>query len=237
MRPARILVTGFQRSGPTLLRRLLCIHPKVRVVLHEARLLTNARTKKEACEQAVRFAKDRHQTTLDPVSDNWGDKVPFCVSKPSVGIVYCQKWMEMFGDGAKVALIVRHPCDIVVSSKRSFSQGPANIMRAVHAFMPGFVQFGLDSKRVHCLKFEELVSSPRSAMKGVFDFFDLDSGSSVLAHVADAGRDELRYFDGIEEDRAFAYREHPWRGPPVSNELLNVLNQVKGPKYELPVGP
>jgi hypothetical protein len=232
-----ILVTGFQRSGTTLLRRLLCAHPGVKVVLHEARLLRKTMDMEKILGRAVKFAERRHSVALDPGNDAWGDKVPFCTSVPKKGIDYCAGWLEAFGKRAKVLVIVRHPCDVVLSNQRTFSQNPDGVMKAMSLFMPEFVAFGLSDGRVRCLKFEDLVANPRPVLEGVFEFCGLDTAPKVLDAVVGSGSKELRYFERIEPSRAFSYGREPWTGPAVPEPLLESLNRVEGPRYELPVGP
>jgi len=85
----RILITGFQRSGTTLLRRLVTMHPKVRSIMHEEFLLV----KHSDASSVQRFVKNRK---IKP-EENWGDKTPYYPNIRRIPVkTYFEKWVDIF---------------------------------------------------------------------------------------------------------------------------------------------
>jgi hypothetical protein len=228
---SRILVTGFQRSGTTLLRRLLCQHPDVDYIIHEGRLIQKANSKVALTNMARSIAHEQGHD-IDTKRGVWGDKVPFPAGRPGP-VEYYRKWMKMFGRSARVVLIVRHPYDVAVSSKRTFDQSAEKIIKAYAAVMPRVMREALRDN-VLIIKFEELLASPIPEMKRVLKYCKLNHSDDVVRKMAASGKEELRYFDGIESSRAFAYKAG--KVPPCPCNLfpaIGLLNQVPGPPYEL----
>ena len=80
----KILIIGYQRSGTTLLRRLIQAHPAVYKMYHERWIL---------CEDD--FKK--------PNESVWGEKIAYSYSweedefdKPAI-VAYCEMWKKEFG--------------------------------------------------------------------------------------------------------------------------------------------
>lgn len=233
--PARILIVGFQRSGTTLLRRLVSAHPDVAYVIHEGRLLWKSHQKEKVAKAAkTLIAAQSPGISCDIQRDTWGDKVPFCTDKSEDALEYCGHWHRMFGKKAKVLVIIRHPYDVAESSSRTFRQRPDSVVRAMSHFMPGLLEEALKDHALFLpLKFERLVTQPRLVMKEVFAFCGVDLSDDVIDQIAKCGRGELRYFDGIEADRAFAYQRQPkWDHPHDLTKCLKWMNRVPGPTYE-----
>ena len=76
----KILIVGFQRSGTTLLRRILHSHPEVRRIFHEEFLLKKCPTKDSLHRYLMNY-------DIFPDEDNWGEKVPFYPSARKIPIL------------------------------------------------------------------------------------------------------------------------------------------------------
>ena len=111
----KILLVGFQRSGTTLLRRILQVHPEIHRVFHEPFLLNITKTK----DQVLQFAQKNGIS--NPLKETWGEKVPYypAVRKHNV-VKYCEKWNEYFGKESIIIHIVRHPYDIANSVVKKY---------------------------------------------------------------------------------------------------------------------
>ena len=60
-------------------------------------------------------------------------------------------------------------------------------------------------KKTIVISFETLVTNPKETMDKVFKFCNLRSNKDIIKSVSSAKKDALRYFDGINSERAFSY--------------------------------
>jgi len=114
----KILVIGFQRSGTTLLRRLIDLHPNVLWILHETRLLskeglTNVNVISRYIKNNISNAESYKFATI--LKKNWGEKLPWYGNGSNI-IYYANKWSNIFRDESKIIHIVRHPIDVALSN-------------------------------------------------------------------------------------------------------------------------
>lgn len=197
----KILVSGFQRSGTTMTRRLLQYHPDVYKVLHERRLLYKKRTKKELLKLA------KHFDIKNPIDCNWGDKVPFYSNGPEPQIKYIKKWNNVWEEEGRVIYLIRHPIDVAISTVK-VKMGPnlKVVIKRQNNSVPAVVKALKDVDNVLVVSFESLVTKPREILKHMFEFCGLDYSDNVIEMISTANRKQLRYFDNINADRAFAYK-------------------------------
>lgn len=202
----KILVVGYQRSGTTLLRRLIGLHPDVVAMLHEKKILNRGSDKKKALAYANRFSK---KCNLD---NNWGEKVPF-YGNASI-LSYCKKWIKVFGDEARIVHIVRHPVDVAISNvkmKRSPARSVEKAVKLYEKVYPKILkqteQNDVLNKKTIVISFETLVTDPKKTMSKIFAFCKLRNDEKIIENISSAKKDALRYFDGINSDRAFSYKK------------------------------
>lgn len=201
----KILIIGFQRSGTTLIRRLFDIHPDVQRMVHERRVLNNKNlVKRIRRERRLKIvSKDGFSIDIN-IDKNWGEKVPW-VSDGKDIIRYTNKWLEEFGEDARIIHITRHPKDVANSNKKKFNV--SNTESLQKSSMSNVRNVLSNDSRYIEVTFEDLVTKPRRTLKGLFKFCKLKHTESVLNEVASAKKDKLRYFDGINPDRAFAFKK------------------------------
>lgn len=202
----KILVVGYQRSGTTLLRRLIQLHPHVVNMIHEKKLLRYGKTKTAVVKQAARYSK------ACKVDNNWGEKVPF-YGKGSI-LSYCKKWINIFGEEARIVHIVRHPVDVAISNVKMKKSPARSVDKAVKLYrrvMPNILkeieETPLLKKKTIVISFETLVTDPKKTMAKIFKFCNLKNDKEIIERIASAKKDSLRYFDGINSDRAFSYKK------------------------------
>jgi len=122
---------------------------------------------------------------------------------------------------------------VAISSKKTFDQSATRIMKVFAASMPKFVSAALADERIMLVKFEELVGDTTSVLARIFDYCGLQSGEDLMGKIASSGRSELRYFDHVEPNRAFAHKSGD---VPVCRCNLSTtfqeLNRIPGPLYE-----
>ena len=110
----KILIIGFQRSGTTLLRRLITMHPDVRSIMHEHFLL--------AKHKSPKAVKVFLQSRGIKVKENWGDKSPYYPNIRKIPVEkYCNTWVEYFGkEESKIIHVYRHPYDVAFSINNKY---------------------------------------------------------------------------------------------------------------------
>ena len=206
----KILVIGFQRSGTTLLRKLIQMHPDVSCIIHEKRLLKQ-RNKKEIYNYVKNY---KYCGKCNPEIDIWGEKVPFWIAKEQPMISYCLKWIDLFDDG-KIIHIIRHPIDVAISNLKKKNIPAKTLDDTIMKYGKVYPRVLKTMSKISRMKnkqyiiiFEELVSSPRENLKNIFEFLNLNSSEDVLKKITSAKKDKLTYFDNINSERAFSYKKN-----------------------------
>jgi hypothetical protein len=195
----RILIIGLQRSGTTLLRRIIENHPDISFILHEKRLLKRVFTEQEV------FEKTRRYKPFAELSATWGEKVPW-YGKPEQILRYAKKWLDMFGERAIILHIIRHPADIAIShTKVRF--GPNNMDSVIKCWKESVpvVVNKLAGTRTILISFENLVKDPFNTIYDIITFCKINNDKIIIEELVSLDKNKLRYFDCINSERAFAY--------------------------------
>jgi len=221
-----ILIVGFQRSGTTLLRRLIQLHPQVSCVFHERFLIKICKDKKHI----LQYAKT-HGVNVE--KDNWGEKVPYYPSARKYPIVtYCEKWEEYFGDDSRILHIVRHPYDIALSTVKKFK----NIKTVDHPLklykriIPRSVKNIGNLRTSYTFKYEDLLLNPDEMMAGIYKYCGLDPDFDF--HKKMKMTPNPRY-QKIDSSRSLAYKNKGVNFDCDLQEIIEPLNFIGKTKYEL----
>lgn len=225
----KVLVIGFQRSGTTLLRRLVQHHPNVRHVFHEHFFLARFSTRKRL---AVFLRTKR--VSID--KDNWGEKVPFyagSIRKKLKLVQYCEMWNTYFPKDSKIIHIVRHPVDVSLSVLKKYKVKSLQIpLQKYVKLVPRLIKGLNDFDNLLTIKFEDLVIKPEETLTRVFSFCDLDSDPKTVSQVIrEMSKNKSPKYQQINESRAFAFKE---RGVKVNfdlTETTELLNSIGGVEY------
>lgn len=249
----KILITGFQRSGTTLLRNLFSLHPEIKHVFHEQCILQHFKTKEQMRKikelpdyQTLnkRNRRGKYRTAIkakidfDLVADNWGEKVPYyglVFRKGYNGPMkeYCKLWNDFFYPDCKIIHIIRHPLDVGLSTrKRGYSRGVTKPIRQYKKAVPTVIKMFDDFPNVITIKYEGLVMNPKESLKFLFDECSLTSSERVIDNIMNS---DVYWFGFINPDRAFNFRKQRINipkhklGPTI--EFLNT--KIPGIKYNL----
>lgn len=202
----KILIIGFQRSGTTLLRRLLDIHPDIQIMIHEDRILKKKKNV-EAIKQGFFIYNKRRYAEVE-VNKPWGEKVPWYGISGNDAVTYSKKWLSLFGDNARVIHIIRNINDVVNSNLafKSVRDKKEKIKEKRIKSVWNVRERLCNYERYMEITFEDLVTKPKETMEEVLKFCNLRHPYNVVMEIVNARRDKLRYFDRINPKRAFAYR-------------------------------
>ena len=101
----QFLIYGFQRSGTTLLRRIMGVHPDIKKVFHEELVLRRLDPKPIMLRIFLR------SYGLNMKYDNWGEKVPYYnTAKNYSSIKYCKLWLDTFYKEGKIIHTIYGHC-------------------------------------------------------------------------------------------------------------------------------
>jgi hypothetical protein len=223
----QILIIGFQRSGTTLIRRLVTMHPEVKKILHENFLLSKYDTKNKVLQYVV-------SRGMDPYKDNWGDKTPFYPNIRKIPVdKYCKRWNEYFGESSRILHIVRHPIDVVNSIIKKY-KGKQNIDKELKIYKKSMETFIPKMKyinNIYTFKYEDLLIYSDDIVPKIYSFCGLTSNINFRNIMSKIENVKYKKFD---KSRAFAYRKELIK---IETDLSNILNMIDsnidGVKYEL----
>ena len=109
-----ILLTGMQRSGTTLLRRILIVHPGVRRMCHESFFLTKHKNAKS-------LSNYMNTRGINSKKHIWGEKCPYYPNLRKIKVeTYCQTLHNWYPKKFRVVHIIRHPIDVANSNVKKF---------------------------------------------------------------------------------------------------------------------
>jgi sulfotransferase family protein len=191
-----LTMTGFPRSGTTLLENALAAHPVIETFeeiptvssmqLHLDRCLPAASSEAEAVAVCLAARARYYDETLrrhrKQEASLFIDKMPMRSSEAAL-------MLKMFPD-KRYIFSIRHPFDVVLSCfKQQFSRNIATEQFATFenavklydfSMSQWFAVHGLDDRRVHYLRYDDLVTSFERSMRGVLDFLGAAWDPAVL---------------------------------------------------------
>jgi len=211
----QILIVGFQRSGTTLLRRILGIHPQVRSMFHEVFLLHKFDNKNDI----IQFVSDKG---VNPVLENWGEKAPFYPNVKKIPVIdYCRRWNGYFGETGRILHIVRHPLDVAQSVV--VKKGKGNIKRPLDFYklnMRSYISKIQNIKTSFTFKYEDMIMNPDEMIPQIFEFCGLKKDIDFRESLSLL---ENSKYQTINPSRAFAYRSST---PVVKINLSGVYHSI-----------
>ena len=221
----KILILGFQRSGTTILRRIINSHPEVKRIMHESFLLTKCQNKPQLKKQLV-----KHNINIK--KDNWGEKVPYYPNiRRTPTVKYCEKWIEYFGEQSRIIHIVRHPYDITLSIMKKYAgqnkfHVPLTIYkRKVINTIPQIMN--LDNTLT--IKYEQLITHPDITIPMIYEFCGVDSTIDYKHYLQKL---KNKKYQSIDSSRAFAYKKKKIKSDIDISEVLQIANTIEGPEYK-----
>jgi hypothetical protein len=242
----KIFVTGFQRSGTTLLRDLISRHPDVKHMFHETGHLSKGIEKLyNSKELNDRFPKQNsHGLRSGKVKidwnmkkDSWGEKIPyytFFVKKGRYNrsiFNYIIDWNSHFSPNSAIIHIVRHPYDVGLSTKkRGFSSSITKPIKQYSKMVPKFIkETNKIFKNIYHIKYEDLLFKPEESLALLFEFCQLNNDDKTIKDVINSPG--IYRFDKIETNRAFNFVNKKIETKINLKESFKEINKFGNAKY------
>ena len=194
----KILVTGYEHSGTTMLMQLLRSHPQIAWIENEEGLIEFDKPK----EWVLMMAKKRVENLKEFA---WGEKIPWSdrpTDKNAERVIeFSKKWLKHFKNEARILHILRHPLDVFYSG-RSYEMTNDKALNHIIKTTLKYIDFLNASKRNRTIVYENLVTDPITNLKKIFDFLNLLSDEKTIQKVINS---DLK-FGKINSNRAFAFK-------------------------------
>lgn len=169
-----ILIIGFERSGTTLLRRLISMHPHLEFdLLHERRELLKYENPEDAIKNYKMKTKQAGIYLGSIASVESGEKVPYISSKFIKK--YISKWKKFWPDSI-IFHIIRDCNKCALSANRVFKKDIEQTKKLYIENVPIVIEFLRNYKNVHVIKFERLIGDPKKSLKEIY---------SVIGYIPD----------------------------------------------------
>jgi len=249
----KIFITGFQRSGTSLLRHLFELHPEVKKMWHETGMLKhgkNALYTAKVLHDPIPLNKKNRKGKLLTSSqftvnfslkdETWGEKIPYKSTTIKKGyggtlISYCKLWNLYFGKEARIVHIIRHPLDVANSTKKiGYSRSIITPIIQYKKIVPIIVNELKTFSNVIHVKYEDLLLNPKKTLNRLFKFCNLGYSDETVDKIINS--DNIYWFGKIDKSRAFNYKK---KIKEINikrhklNEIIPFLNkEIKGIKYD-----
>jgi len=221
----QILIVGFQRSGTTLLRRILQTHPDIRQMFHEQFLLRACNNKNEL----IQFVDSKG---INPFIENWGEKAPFYPNVRGISAIdYCRRWKRYFGQNGRILHIVRHPIDVALSVVKKRGKGgvehPLRLYKSIMRLNISKIQ---NIKNSFTFKYEDMLLNPDVMIPKIYECCGVDMNVDFRENLMAL---ENPKYQNLDPSRVFAYKNNP---PDIDIKLDGVYDfinkRVGGVEYE-----
>ncbi len=221
----KILIIGFQRSGTTLMRRIVQGHPDIKRIFHESFFLKKYLTKQEL----LKFISKKN---INVKKDNWGEKVPFYPNfQKYPTLKYCDTWNEWFGDDSRILHIIRHPVDIAFSVVNKYKNKnfdmPINLYRTK---MVKYIPLISLKKNTFTFKYEDLLMNSDILLPKIFEFCKVDKDVDFRKYLLTIPNSK---YTKLDQSRVFAYKKKEYKLNYDLTEVLDIANKIDGPEYEI----
>jgi len=190
-----IFIIGYERSGTTLLRRLVSMHPSLDYdIVHEKpHLLMGSNSVDEAYKSM----------TYGVSSVRSGQKIPYV--NFSRAKLYVDKFRQLFPD-SYLMHIIRNPLKSINSQVKSFGRKAPKCIKKYFTSVPLVYEYTRSMPRSCVVCYEDLVANPREVVAGIYKWMGqevdpeyIEKVITTREHWEHNGRTMpgLRYFDKI----------------------------------------
>jgi hypothetical protein len=170
---------------------------------------------------------------VESEKDNWGEKVPYYPSARKYPIVkYCKTWEDYFADKSRIIHVVRHPYDVGFSTVKKFKNvssvdKPIEIYRNI---IPTAVKEIDKLKSTFTFKYEDLLLNSDEIMFKIYKHCGVNPDFDFKKKMMQIKNPR---YQKINPERAFAYKRKDINSDYKLKPVIEILNTIDGPKYEL----
>jgi hypothetical protein len=207
---------------------MFAMHPEVKLLAHENFFLAKYPNNEKKIAQHIYNWKK-----VDYKKDTWGDKVPYYPNLRKIPVKrYCEKWIELYGDQARIIHIYRHPYDVAFSNEKKFK--PQTFTKAINIYLKGVpraLRETFDLKEVMSFKYEEMILDPDKIVPSMYKF----CGLKEIDFREQMSKWENKKYQTFDESRVFAYKNQkvPKINKPIDHVLKELNEKLGGPEYEV----
>ena len=220
-----ILITGMQRTGTTLLRRIVTIHPQVKRIFHETFFLTK-------CLNPVLMKNRINSMGINFKNDIWGEKCPYYPNIRKMKVEqYCETLHNWFPNKFRVIHIVRHPMDVAISNVKKFKYVKSIVkpIEMYNAIIPRIVPNLMEMPYVIQIKYEHLLTEPDIVIPKIYKFCNLKPNINFRKNLKKL---ENPRYQEIDSSRSFAYLKSEQKLKVDFSEVFKIVNRLDGPEYK-----
>lgn len=202
-----LFITGYERSGTTLLRRIVSMHPDLPYeIIHENRkLLLAAESPSHALKTMKYAATQAKQKTGSTMSIEAGQKLPYTTLKQAKQQI--KKMRSLFPD-TRIIHIVRDPMGAINSQVRTFNKDPRKCIDDYFASVT-LASDWIEANFEHLtIDYNSLIQNARSETRRIYDWIGGNVSDNHVDQVLNT-RDPwnyngrimcgLRYFNNIKQ--------------------------------------
>jgi len=224
-----VLIIGYERSGTTLLRRLVSMHPGLKYdLVHEKRKwLMNAKTKEEALDVLTFDSNQAGKKTGGTSSVRSGQKIPYA----NFGTIKraIDKFYSFFPE-FYLMHIIRNPLTTINSQVKSFNRKPQQCIKNWFSSVPLVYKYARSKPNNCVICYENLVTEPKTTLEHIYKWMGQEVSGEYIEKVINTrenwdynGRQMpgLRRFDSIIP---------PGRKLILESDIITQINSM--PKFD-----
>lgn len=139
-----ILILGYERSGTTLLRRIISMHPNIPKIGHE--------------KGSVFLNCDNRQEAINKLPNiKFGKKIAYISFKRIE--LYIEKYRNFFPKSL-IIHIIRNPIYVINSQMQTFNKNFDKCLETYFKSVPLLNDYLLKLRNIYIIKYEELINNP-----------------------------------------------------------------------------
>jgi hypothetical protein len=201
------LILGYERSGTTLLRRLVSMHPALSYeIVHEnTKGLMSCRSRKEALAKLTYPSTQNKKETGATMSIRAGQKVAYTKFKTVESVM---KKFESFFPDFSIIHIERDPISVISSQVRTFSHKVNKCVSRYFSSVPKTKRYLEGNKTILFVKYGEMVGAPVAFAHRLYLWMGQDVDEAHINKVLTTRQPwslngkimcGLRYFDSVSK--------------------------------------